>query len=77
VRFAERHWFDVGAVLGLALAIWLISAGSTMDTITLILWISLLTLFAHQVEEWRCPSIDNASSRRDHSCATPNGTGST
>jgi len=55
VRFAERHWFDVGAVLGLALAIWLIIAGSAMDTITLILWISLLTLFAHQVEEWRWP----------------------
>lgn len=55
MRFAERHWFDVGAVLGLALAIWLIIAGSAMDTITLILWISLLTLFAHQVEEWRWP----------------------
>lgn len=55
VKFAERHWFDVGAVLGIALAIWLIVAGSGMDTITLILWISLLTLFAHQVEEWRWP----------------------
>jgi len=55
VRYAERHWFDVGVVLGLALAIWLIITGSTMDTITLILWISLLTLFAHQVEEWRWP----------------------
>ncbi len=55
MRLAERHWFDVGAVLGLALAIWLIIAGSAMDTITLILWISLLTLFAHQVEEWRWP----------------------
>ncbi|HEV8024293.1 MAG TPA: HXXEE domain-containing protein [Candidatus Nanopelagicales bacterium] len=55
MRFAERHWFDVGAVLGIALAIWLIVAGSGMDTITLILWISLLTLFAHQVEEWRWP----------------------
>lgn len=55
MRFAERHWFDVGAVLGIALAIWLIVAGSGMETITLILWISLLTLFAHQVEEWRWP----------------------
>lgn len=55
MRFAERHWFDVGAVLGIALAIWLVITGSGMDTITLILWISLLTLFAHQVEEWRWP----------------------
>jgi len=42
-------------MLGLALFIWLIIVGSTMDTITLILWISLLTLFAHQFEEWRWP----------------------
>ena len=55
MRYAERHWFDVGAKIGLALAIWLIIVGSTMDTITLILWISLLTLFAHQFEEWRWP----------------------
>jgi len=55
VRYAERHWFDVGAKIGLALGIWLIIVGSTMDTITLILWISLLTLFAHQFEEWRWP----------------------
>ena len=55
MRYAERHWFDIGAALGIALAIWLVIAGSDMDTITLILWISLLTLFAHQVEEWRWP----------------------
>ena len=55
MRFAERHWFDVGAVFGIVLAIWLIVSGSGLDTITLILWISLLTLFAHQVEEWRWP----------------------
>jgi len=55
VRLAERHWFDVGAALGVLLAIWLVVDGSSLDTITLILWISLLTLFAHQVEEWRWP----------------------
>jgi len=55
MRFAQRHWFDIGAALGIVLAIWLVIAGTTLDTITLILWISLLTLFAHQVEEWRWP----------------------
>ena len=55
MRLAERHWFDVGAGLGVLLAIWLVVDGSSLDTITLILWISLLTLFAHQVEEWRWP----------------------
>ncbi len=55
MRFMERHWFDVGGVLGVILAIWLVIAGSTMTTLTLLLWLSLLSLFAHQVEEWRWP----------------------
>lgn len=55
MRFMERHWFDVGGVLGLILAIWLVFAGSTMSALTLLLWLSLLSLFAHQVEEWRWP----------------------
>ncbi|MFM1964867.1 MAG: hypothetical protein RL134_592 [Actinomycetota bacterium] len=55
MRFWERHWFDVGGVLGIVLAVWLLVAGSSMTTITLLLWLSLLSLFAHQVEEWRWP----------------------
>jgi Protein of unknown function with HXXEE motif len=55
LRFMERHWFDVGGVLGIVLAIWLAFTGSTMSTLTLLLWLSLLSLLAHQVEEWRWP----------------------
>lgn len=55
MRFMERHWFDLAAVLGAVLALWLMANGSSMNELNLILWISLLTLFAHQVEEWRWP----------------------
>ncbi len=55
MHFMERHWFDVGAVLGVLLAAWLAFAGSGMPALTLLLWLSLLSLFAHQVEEWRWP----------------------
>lgn len=51
----ERHWFDVGGVLGIGLAGWLILAGSSMTSLSLLLWLSLLSLLAHQVEEWRWP----------------------
>ncbi|MDO8307005.1 MAG: HXXEE domain-containing protein [Actinomycetota bacterium] len=51
----ERHWFDVGGVLGLILAAVLGFTGSSMSTLSLLLWISLLSLLAHQVEEWRRP----------------------
>ena len=55
MRFMDRHWFDVGGALGIILAIWLAVAGSGMSALTLLLWLSLLSLFAHQVEEWRWP----------------------
>jgi len=55
MRFMERHWFDVGGVLGIALAVWLGLSSSEMSTLTLVLWLSLLSLLAHQVEEWRWP----------------------
>ena len=51
----ERHWFDVGGGLGVVLIIWLTVSGSSMPTLTLVLWLSLLSLLAHQVEEWRWP----------------------
>jgi hypothetical protein len=53
--FMERHWFDVGGVLGLILAGWLALTGSSLTTLSLLLWLSLLSLLAHQVEEWRWP----------------------
>lgn len=55
MRFMERHWFDVGGVAGLILALWLAFTGSSMSALSLLLWISLLSLLAHQVEEWRWP----------------------
>lgn len=55
MAFMERHWFDVGGVLGVILAAWLALAGSSMTTLSLLLWLSLLSLLAHQVEEWRWP----------------------
>ena len=55
MQFFERHWFDVGGILGIVLAVWLAVSGSSMPTLTLVLWLSLLSLFAHQVEEWRWP----------------------
>jgi len=55
MRFMERHWFDVGGVLGIALAVWIGLSATEMDPLALLLWLSLLSLLAHQVEEWRWP----------------------
>ncbi len=51
----RSHWFDVGVVLGAALVlVWLI-ARPNFASVQLILWVSLITLFLHQFEEWRWP----------------------
>ena len=51
----RRHWFDVGVVLGAALVlVWLI-ARPNFASVQFILWVSLITLFLHQFEEWRWP----------------------
>ena len=51
----RKCWFDVGVVLGgILVIVWLI-VRPEFSTVQLILWVSLLTLFLHQFEEWRWP----------------------
>lgn len=48
-----RHWFDVGLVLALVTGSLLLCFH--MDRLSLILWLSLISLFLHQFEEYRFP----------------------
>lgn len=53
VKYLRYHWFDLAIILVIALAIGLyITQPSGM---TLLLWLSLGSLFLHQIEEWRYP----------------------
>jgi hypothetical protein len=53
VNYLRYHWFDLVTILVTALAIGLyIIQPSGM---TLLLWLSLGSLFLHQIEEWRYP----------------------
>jgi len=53
--FLRRHWFDIGAGLAVVAAAWLAVTWSGMQELQRILWISLITLFLHQFEEYRLP----------------------
>ena len=55
MRWLRFHWFDVGAVIGVVLLAIGIGIRSELAAMQVILWVSLLTLFAHQFEEWRWP----------------------
>jgi len=53
MNFFRYHWFDLGLVLAAILAVALFLIQPT--GMTLLLWLSLGSLFLHQVEEWRYP----------------------
>lgn len=53
MNYLRYHWFDLAIALAIALSIGLyIIQPSGM---TLVLWLSLGSLFLHQIEEWRFP----------------------
>jgi Protein of unknown function with HXXEE motif len=68
LNYLRYHWFDLAIVLAIALAIVLyITQPSGM---TLLLWLSLGSLFSHQIEEWRYPGyfpgmLNNAMFKSD------------
>lgn len=51
----RRHWFDIGLMLGVIVGIGLLMRGSELSELSIILWCSLISLFAHQFEEYRFP----------------------
>ena len=53
MNFMRLHWFDIG--LGFALLTGGILLLLKLDPLSLLLWVSLISLFIHQVEEYRYP----------------------
>ena len=53
MSYLRAHWFDLGLVLALVVAIYLVF--TRPSGVHLLLWISLITLFIHQGEEYRFP----------------------
>ena len=53
MNFFRYHWFDVGLVLTVILIVML--SRSHLTGMGLLLWLSLGSLFLHQIEEWRFP----------------------
>ena len=51
--FMRRHWFDLGILWAVIIGGVLLAAG--LQPLSLLLWISLISLFLHQFEEYRYP----------------------
>jgi len=55
MNFLRRHWFDTGIGLAGITGIFLLLKGGDLSQLQLILWLSLISLFIHQVGEYRWP----------------------
>ena len=53
MNFLRWHWFDVGLALAAVVGAGILVTHPT--GLALLLWLSLITLFLHQVEEYRYP----------------------
>jgi hypothetical protein len=53
MNFMRLHWFDAGIALAVVVGVLLLATHPT--GLTLLLWLSLITLFLHQFEEYRYP----------------------
>ncbi len=49
----RMHWFDLGIIFALVIGLFLFTG--TVTQISFILWLSFITLFIHQFEEYRYP----------------------
>ncbi len=53
MNFLRQHWFDLGIAFAFSAGIFLVF--HPLSPISFLLWISLISLFLHQFEEYRYP----------------------
>lgn len=55
MNLLRKHWFDLGGLLAIITAVYVLDSYHKMTTQQLILWLSSVSLFIHQLEEYRYP----------------------
>ena len=53
--FLRNHWYDIGGILGVIALLLVGLLSSNLSHYQLLMWLSLASLFFHQVEEYRAP----------------------
>lgn len=51
--FLRKHWQDIGGFLAIVVIGFLFVKGNELSNYQLLLWLSLVSLFLHQLEEYR------------------------
>lgn len=55
MNFLRNHWYDIGAPFIAIILAWLGTTHATLTNYELLMWLSLVTLLCHQLEEYRLP----------------------
>lgn len=55
MNILRKHWYDLGGALGLIVAGFVLSSHHSLSLYQLLMWVSLISLFLHQLEEYRIP----------------------
>ncbi len=53
MNFLRRHWFDIGGIMGVVILIFLFFSFHKLSNYQMLMWLSLVSLFFHQMEEYR------------------------
>ncbi|MEO6884467.1 MAG: HXXEE domain-containing protein [Bacteroidia bacterium] len=53
MNFLRKHWFDIGGFLAIITLLFIYFNFKTLSNFQLLMWLSLVTLFFHQLEEYR------------------------
>jgi hypothetical protein len=55
MNFLRKHWYDLGGILSIVVFIYVLKNYYNLTSYQLLMWLSLATLFWHQLEEYRLP----------------------
>lgn len=53
MNYLRKHWFDIGGLLSIIVLVFIYQSFGTLSNYQLIMWLSLISLFFHQLEEYR------------------------
>jgi len=52
MNFLRKHWYDLGGVFSIVVLIYILRKHTSLTNYQLIMWVSVVTLFFHQLEEY-------------------------
>jgi len=53
MNFLRKHWYDLGVLFAIVIIVFIFTQHNNLTNYQLLMWLSLVSLFLHQTEEYR------------------------